>query len=33
MEGTMVDTVTTLLIDGKKSLNTLLREKAYEKHM
>ena len=25
----MVDTVTTLLIDGKKSLNTLLREKAY----
>jgi len=30
MEGTMINTATTLLDEGKKSLDTLLREKAYE---
>ena len=29
MENTMINTTTTLLDEGKKSLETLLREKAY----
>ena len=30
MENTMINTTTTLLDEGKKSLETLLREKAYD---
>jgi len=30
MESTMIHTATTLLDEGKKSLDTLLREKAYD---
>lgn len=33
MENTMINTATTLLDEGKKSLDTLLREKAYDEVM